>query len=67
MLVSILVEVLVFRSSFSPEFCKRLSYLAVLDSERSLYGVQQELIATRLTRLLNLVTLYKVLGGGAGP
>ena len=42
------------------------SYLSVLDSQRSLYGAQQELIATRLTRLLNLVTLYKVLGGGAG-
>ena len=41
------------------------SYLTVLDSQRSLYGAQQELIATRLTRLQNLVTLYKVLGGGA--
>jgi multidrug efflux system outer membrane protein len=40
------------------------SYLTVLDSQRSLYGAQQGLIATRLTRLLNLVTLYKVLGGG---
>lgn len=42
------------------------SYLTVLDSQRSLYSAQQELIATRLTRLQNLVTLYKVLGGGAG-
>lgn len=41
------------------------SYLAVLDSQRSLYGAQQGLIATRLTRLVNLVTVYKVLGGGA--
>jgi multidrug efflux system outer membrane protein len=41
------------------------SYLIVLDSQRSLYGAQQELITARLTRLLNLVTLYKVLGGGA--
>jgi multidrug efflux system outer membrane protein len=41
------------------------SYLTVLDSQRSLYGAQQDLITTRLTRLLNLVTLYKVLGGGA--
>jgi len=40
------------------------SYLAVLDSQRSLYGAQQGLIAARITRLLNLVTLYKVLGGG---
>lgn len=41
------------------------SYLTVLDSQRSLYGAQQDLITTRLTRLLNLVTLYKVLGSGA--
>jgi multidrug efflux system outer membrane protein len=40
------------------------SYLAVLDSQRSLYGAQQNLIGTRLSRLANLVTLYKVLGGG---
>jgi len=40
------------------------SYLAVLDSQRSLYGAQQGLISLRLARLANLVTLYKVLGGG---
>lgn len=40
------------------------SYLTVLDSQRSLYGAQQSLISTRLTRLANLVNLYKVLGGG---
>ncbi|MDA8084171.1 MAG: AdeC/AdeK/OprM family multidrug efflux complex outer membrane factor [Nitrospiraceae bacterium] len=40
------------------------SYLDVLDSQRSLYGAQQGLISVRLSRLLNLVTLYKVLGGG---
>jgi multidrug efflux system outer membrane protein len=40
------------------------SYLAVLDSQRSLYGAQQSLIGARLTRLNNQVTLYKVLGGG---
>jgi multidrug efflux system outer membrane protein len=39
-------------------------YLTVLDSQRFLYGAQQNLIAARLTRLNNLVTLYKVLGGG---
>jgi len=39
-------------------------YLVVLDSQRSLYGAQQGLIAIRLARLANLVTLYKVLGGG---
>lgn len=42
------------------------SYLTVLDSQRSLYGAQQNLISVRLTRLANLVTLYKVLGGGSG-
>jgi len=41
------------------------SYLDVLDSERSLYSAQQGLITVRLSRLINLVTLYKVLGGGA--
>jgi multidrug efflux system outer membrane protein len=40
------------------------SYLSVLDAQRSLYSAQQGLIATRLTRLVNQVTLYKVLGGG---
>jgi multidrug efflux system outer membrane protein len=40
------------------------SYLQVLDSQRSLYGAQQNLISARLARLANLVTLYKVLGGG---
>ena len=38
----------------------------VLDSQRSLYGAQQNLISVRLARLTNLVTLYKVLGGGRG-
>ncbi|MBI5015519.1 MAG: AdeC/AdeK/OprM family multidrug efflux complex outer membrane factor [Deltaproteobacteria bacterium] len=41
------------------------SYLAVLDSQRALYAAQQNLITVRLSRLSNLVTLYKVLGGGA--
>lgn len=41
------------------------SYLSVLDAQRSLYGAQQGLIAVRLARLISLVTLYKVLGGGA--
>ena len=40
------------------------SYLAVLDAQRSLYSAQQGLISVRLSRLVNLVTLYKVLGGG---
>ena len=41
------------------------SYLRVLDAQRSLYGAQQGLISIRLARLTNLVTLYKVLGGGS--
>jgi multidrug efflux system outer membrane protein len=40
------------------------SYLAVLDSQRSLYAAQQNLITLRLVRTGNLVSLYKVLGGG---
>jgi multidrug efflux system outer membrane protein len=40
------------------------SYLGVLDAQRSLYTAQQGLITLRLARLTNLVTLYKVLGGG---
>lgn len=40
------------------------SYLNELDAQRSLYSAQQGLITSRLTRLINLVTLYKVLGGG---
>ena len=39
-------------------------YLGVLDAQRSLYAAQQGLITIRLARLTNLVTLYKVLGGG---
>lgn len=42
------------------------NYLSVLDSQRSLYSAQQGLISLRLARLTSLVTLYKVLGGGAG-
>jgi multidrug efflux system outer membrane protein len=40
------------------------SYLTLLDSQRSLYGAEQNLISTRLARLANQVTLYKALGGG---
>jgi multidrug efflux system outer membrane protein len=40
------------------------SYLSVLDSQRSTYSAQQNLIGVRLARLANLVTLYRVLGGG---
>jgi multidrug efflux system outer membrane protein len=41
------------------------SYLSVLDAQRTLYAAQQNLIAVRLARLENRVTLYKSLGGGA--
>lgn len=41
------------------------SFLSVLDSQRAYYGAQQNLIGIRLARLTNLVTLYRVLGGGA--
>lgn len=40
------------------------SYLVVLDSQRSLYAAEQNLITTRLAQQTNQVTLYKVLGGG---
>lgn len=41
------------------------SYLSVLIAQRSLYTAQQQLVNTQLACLGNLVTLYKVLGGGA--
>ncbi len=41
------------------------SYLAVLVAQRSLFAGQQALISVRLAEQVNLVTLYKVLGGGA--
>jgi outer membrane protein, multidrug efflux system len=39
-------------------------YFTVLDSQRSYYTAQQDLITTKLSKQLNLLTLYKVLGGG---
>jgi len=41
-------------------------YLNVLVAERSLYAARQGLVGVRLADQLNLVTLFKVLGGG-GP
>jgi outer membrane protein, multidrug efflux system len=41
------------------------NYLNVLFSQRSLYDAQQGLISAQLTRLANMVTFYKVLGGGS--
>ena len=40
------------------------NYLNVLDAQRSLYVAQQNQIIVEQQRLSNLVTLYKVLGGG---
>lgn len=42
------------------------SYLNVLDAQRSNYSSQQGLIGIQLSRLINLVTMYKVFGGGSG-
>jgi outer membrane protein, multidrug efflux system len=40
------------------------AYLTVLDSQRMLYGAQQGLVSVELSRLQNLIGLYKALGGG---
>ncbi|WP_422921979.1 efflux transporter outer membrane subunit [Sphingomonas liriopis] len=40
------------------------SFLNTLDSQRSAYSAQQQLVTTRLTRSSNLVELYRSLGGG---
>ncbi|HEY3276656.1 MAG TPA: efflux transporter outer membrane subunit [Syntrophorhabdaceae bacterium] len=42
------------------------NYLGVLDSQRSLYVARLRLVSIRLAQLVNLVNLYKVLGGGEG-
>jgi len=39
-------------------------YLTLLDAQRTAYAARQSLIATRLVRETNLVTLYRTLGGG---
>lgn len=40
------------------------SYLDTLDAQRSLFTAQQALVQTQALQLQNLVTLYRVLGGG---
>lgn len=40
------------------------SYFDVLDAQRSHFAAQQQLITVRTAQRQNLVTLYKVLGGG---
>lgn len=41
------------------------NYLGVLDAQRTLYGAKRVLISLHLAKLVNQVTLYAVLGGGA--
>jgi NodT family efflux transporter outer membrane factor (OMF) lipoprotein len=43
------------------------SYLQVLDAERQLFDAELELTSVRASELLNLVQLYKALGGGWMP
>jgi multidrug efflux system outer membrane protein len=40
------------------------SFLTTLDSQRTAYAAQQQLVTTRLSRGNNLVELYRSLGGG---
>ncbi|MEG2005686.1 MAG: TolC family protein, partial [Bilophila sp.] len=40
------------------------SYLSVLDSQRFLYSSQLNFVTVRTGREANIITLYKVLGGG---
>ena len=40
------------------------NFLVVLDAQRSLYGTRDQLQQARLQQLLQLVALYKALGGG---
>ena len=40
------------------------SFLTTLDSQRTAYAAQQQLVTTRLNRGSNLVELYRSLGGG---
>ena len=40
------------------------SYLDVLDAQRSLFAARQAVVQVQLQQAQNLVTLYKVLGGG---
>ena len=39
-------------------------YLSALDAQRFMYSAQQRTVGVRLQRDVNLVDLYKVLGGG---
>lgn len=39
-------------------------FLTTLDAQRTLYGAEQSLLATRFTRAANMVELYRAMGGG---
>jgi multidrug efflux system outer membrane protein len=41
-----------------------ISFLSVLDTQRSLFATQTELIRSRQQALVELVNLYESLGGG---
>jgi multidrug efflux system outer membrane protein len=43
------------------------TFLNALDSQRTLYSAEKALVSTQLTGLENVVTLYRVLGGGLAP
>ena len=43
------------------------TWLAALDAARTAYAARQSLVATRLDRATNMVTLYEALGGGLKP
>jgi outer membrane protein, multidrug efflux system len=40
------------------------SFLTLLTAQRTLYTAQEQLVTDQLSKLSNMVTLYKVLGGG---
>jgi len=40
------------------------SYLTLLDAQRQLFSVQQQLISDRLAQMTSEVNLFKALGGG---
>lgn len=40
------------------------SFLTSLDAQRTAYAAEQQLATTRLTRITNLIALYRTLGGG---
>ncbi len=41
------------------------NYLGVLDAERSLFGIQQNILQAELAKMISQVQLYQALGGGA--